>query len=410
MALFGIEGFGAKDIILPSIVGTVGVFGSRDRKITLEEGLAGIDAARRRDPTLEPRQRRAAERRGDFEFRESDFLLAATGEVIPFPGPGPSEPTPGQPPGGGETPGTGSGDSQQRRRPGDEPFGPAPRGSGPGREGGGFIDKVLRGSVLATVLAQLGIISETSEVPKTQEDRERERIDDEVEAIRAACATGDLPAGYCERVFGRSPTPGPERTVEGEDQPQAGPVNFPPAGVAESFPDVGPPFTKEMGAAEVVKELEIPPITKGGVQIQKRSVASTAKFPISPAQILRAAAFLGTIVPPLLIASVTRPKTSVNFPARDFPPVAPPPSAPAPSPQPEPPRVNPSVGFAPGFATALDFAPATSAASAECQVVRRRRRRKGKCREGFFIERPGETVFKTWRVRDCVTGKTLSEK
>lgn len=38
-----------------------------------------------------------------------------------------------------------------------------------------------------------------------------------------------------------------------------------------------------------------------------------------------------------------------------------------------------------------------------CEVVKRRRRRKGKCREGFFVERPGETQFITWRDRECDT-------
>ena len=36
-----------------------------------------------------------------------------------------------------------------------------------------------------------------------------------------------------------------------------------------------------------------------------------------------------------------------------------------------------------------------------CQNVQRRRRKKGKCREGFFRERPGSTQFITWRENDC---------
>lgn len=46
----------------------------------------------------------------------------------------------------------------------------------------------------------------------------------------------------------------------------------------------------------------------------------------------------------------------------------------------------------------------------ECQVVKRRRRRRGKCREGFFREEPGKTTFTTWRTVDCLTGKTLTER
>lgn len=45
----------------------------------------------------------------------------------------------------------------------------------------------------------------------------------------------------------------------------------------------------------------------------------------------------------------------------------------------------------------------------ECQEVLRRRRRRGKCREGFFEEMPGRTRYTTWRVRDCATQKVLSE-
>lgn len=49
----------------------------------------------------------------------------------------------------------------------------------------------------------------------------------------------------------------------------------------------------------------------------------------------------------------------------------------------------------------------TGSKVAECQIVKRRRRRKGKCREGFFNEMPGSTKYTTWRVKDCETGKTI---
>lgn len=42
----------------------------------------------------------------------------------------------------------------------------------------------------------------------------------------------------------------------------------------------------------------------------------------------------------------------------------------------------------------------------KCQEVKRRRRRKGKCREGFFREFPGKTRYTEWRTVDCVTRKT----
>lgn len=50
-------------------------------------------------------------------------------------------------------------------------------------------------------------------------------------------------------------------------------------------------------------------------------------------------------------------------------------------------------------------APQTSAQTQadQCQAVKRRRRKKGKCREGFFVETPTETRFITWRTKECDT-------
>lgn len=52
---------------------------------------------------------------------------------------------------------------------------------------------------------------------------------------------------------------------------------------------------------------------------------------------------------------------------------------------------------------------APTRAARECQEVKRRRRRKGKCREGFFEELPGRTRYTTWRTVNCATGKTIRE-
>ena len=49
----------------------------------------------------------------------------------------------------------------------------------------------------------------------------------------------------------------------------------------------------------------------------------------------------------------------------------------------------------------VGFSAASSAASKRCVEVKRRRRRKGKCSEGFFQELPGRTRFITWRDVDC---------
>lgn len=53
-----------------------------------------------------------------------------------------------------------------------------------------------------------------------------------------------------------------------------------------------------------------------------------------------------------------------------------------------------------------DVRPFTSAPpqnADRCQEVKRRRRRKGKCREGFFAEYPNKTRFIEWREVDCIT-------
>ena len=68
---------------------------------------------------------------------------------------------------------------------------------------------------------------------------------------------------------------------------------------------------------------------------------------------------------------------------------------PTPTPTPTPtPDVQPTPFAPPG--TPVSRCP-------PCESVRRRRRRKGKCREGFFRELPRRTEFITWRTRDCAT-------
>lgn len=66
------------------------------------------------------------------------------------------------------------------------------------------------------------------------------------------------------------------------------------------------------------------------------------------------------------------------------------------------------VGTAPA-PTVFGTKPPSSRRSRDCQEVKRRRRRKGKCREGFFEEYPGSTRFIKWRVVDCRTRKTIEE-
>ena len=66
------------------------------------------------------------------------------------------------------------------------------------------------------------------------------------------------------------------------------------------------------------------------------------------------------------------------------------------SPQPFNPFFPVPQPFADGQTSSL-----TTQQTKKCQEVTRRRRRKGKCREGFFREKPGSTQFITWRERQC---------
>lgn len=70
---------------------------------------------------------------------------------------------------------------------------------------------------------------------------------------------------------------------------------------------------------------------------------------------------------------------------------------------------SPTIGSITGLTTSISPQVATEAQT-QCQVVKRRRRRKGKCREGFFSESPGSTKFVTWRERDCQSSRSLGGK
>lgn len=72
---------------------------------------------------------------------------------------------------------------------------------------------------------------------------------------------------------------------------------------------------------------------------------------------------------------------------------------PQPAPNPLTPFNTPGVFFNP----TADPNASPQTASQKCEAVQRRRRKKGKCREGFFVETPTETRFITWRERECDT-------
>lgn len=68
-----------------------------------------------------------------------------------------------------------------------------------------------------------------------------------------------------------------------------------------------------------------------------------------------------------------------------------------------------AVGVLPAPIIAGARPPTRTGAQRQCVEVKRRRRRRGKCREGFFEELPSRTRFITWRTVDCRTRKTVRE-
>lgn len=99
--------------------------------------------------------------------------------------------------------------------------------------------------------------------------------------------------------------------------------------------------------------------------------------------------------------------------ADDFFPTAVPPPAPV-APQLVPAFQTPTrLDFSPRFSEPMAqpmSQPKPKVRNRRCEVVKRRRRRKGQCREGFFKELPQGTRYTTWRVSDCKTGKTIASK
>lgn len=75
--------------------------------------------------------------------------------------------------------------------------------------------------------------------------------------------------------------------------------------------------------------------------------------------------------------------------------------APLAPPAPPSPPIAPPAPPTLGVPTALAQGLGLRVRREDCVEVKRRRRRKGKCKEGFFREFPGKTQFITWRETDC---------
>ena len=89
-------------------------------------------------------------------------------------------------------------------------------------------------------------------------------------------------------------------------------------------------------------------------------------------------------------------------------PTPPTPTPPTPTPTPPVVPVTPTV-IQPVFQpTALAQSARTRTREKDCKEVKRKRKR-GKCEEGFYKEIRGKTQYTPWRQLDCLTGQTIKE-
>jgi len=172
------------------------------------------------------------------------------------------------------------------------------------------------------------------------------------------------------------PAPRPERA------PAPDPVKVPRPGIFD-FPDFPPQSPAVTPFPEVPISIPIPDLFPEPIAIPRPT-------PPIPAPVARPSSsplieFAPQLLPEIRPSALPRIE---SFPVGDF-------LGDVQGLTPIEPRGVGSLSFAP------DAVPSAQQAQEQCQVVKRRRRRKGKCREGFFVERPGETKFTTWRERDC---------
>lgn len=254
------------------------------------------------------------------------------------------------------------------------------------------IGKVLLGRGIAAVNIAIILrdIFEKAARNAELEDERRRRAQDKIEARRRGATKPlreiifpadfpDLPRADPAPAPAKIPRPRPEFFPLPAPAPLPAPVS-PPVRVPTTVPRPGPISTPQLPRPAPLPR----PGTRPGPGTVPRSVPGPLVLPI----------FLPFASP------LPRP-----FPVGDI--------FPKPSPTPgDLTRFDPRGVPSPlGFADPVQFPqPQPEADPQRCQEVKRRRRRKGKCREGFFIEEQGKTRYVTWRTKDCATGRTISEK
>lgn len=181
-----------------------------------------------------------------------------------------------------------------------------------------------------------------------------------------------------------SPTPTPARPIERRPFPveRPPPVEIPPEPVQ---PPRSVPAPRPFLFPDPVVDTPVPePADPGAISAEPATRAPTRTVPQT-----RTPTTPGTLVPPFFIPSSPglapdlRLRTSRSTPT-----------------QTPTDTTTQATPLTPSRTAPLTSQPGGPAR--QCQEVTRRRRRKGKCREGFFRELPGKTQFITWREGDCL--------
>ena len=249
-------------------------------------------------------------------------------------------------------------------------------------------------AVITRALGAVNIAVIASEVLRRVSQNEQERIFREAEqaAEMEARRTGrDNPLGeifFPDRAF----PPGRFPEADEVDDPLTIPRTVP------SLPEVPSPiFLPEPATKPVIPPVPAPP--RPEIAPAPGPARPTLPAPVPAPGPLPLRELFPLDFPGFRVRERTRRQfIPAGDPVPEFPPIGDPLTPVRPS----SPQFPSGVGF-------VDVGPSPDAqpqaAQQQCQNVARRRRRKGKCREGFFKEFPGSTRFVTWRTVDCVTRK-----
>lgn len=207
---------------------------------------------------------------------------------------------------------------------------------------------------------------------------------------RIAKQSGPIRRGPIKRQgtpdFGKESPDIPDQMRRPPPPGSEGPPEIPPDEKAKLVRRIG----DQVGRSIIFDQIE-DRLGDKDVREATRKAKSSGKGP-SRAGLGGAALFVGGSLAALALLSQRRSRQLGIVPSAITPPVPTPTPPPRPRPTPTP-TPTPSP-FGPG-------ARLPTVGQRNCEIVQRRRRRKGKCREGFFREKPNSTEFITWRTKEC---------